>query len=130
MSKLLEKGIMVLMYIFFAANVFHIRTFKELRELWGPRSTTSLLRRFYRFGNINILISLGTTTAYHCRDTTPRHGNNVSKFLLIDRFLKAYNKARTGDAVTLLGKLRPTEAILVDSASGLNLTRFAAQDSC
>lgn len=49
---------------FFAADVFYVRAFKELRAMWRPRSTTPLLRRFYRFGSMNMLISLGTTIAY------------------------------------------------------------------
>ena len=36
-------------------------------------------------------------------------------FILAGRYLEAYSKAKTGDAVTLLGKLRPTEALLVRS---------------
>ncbi|PSS18272.1 hypothetical protein M430DRAFT_275652 [Amorphotheca resinae ATCC 22711] len=119
---------------FFAADVFHVRAFKELRAMWRPRSTTPLLRRFYRFGSMNMLISLGTTIAYfssiaelalaatQTTDTasiaaSSSYFNSVvflTMFLLIGRFLEAYSKAKTGDAVTLLGKLRPTEAILID----------------
>src|SRR6202034_4336989 len=39
----------------------------------------------------------------------------LTMFILIGRFLEAYSKAKTGDAVTSLGKLRPDEAILIDS---------------
>jgi Cu+-exporting ATPase len=38
----------------------------------------------------------------------------LTMFLLLGRFIEAYTKAKTGDAVTALGKLRPTEAILVE----------------
>lgn len=119
---------------FFAADVFHVRAFMELRAMWRPGSTTPLLRRFYRFGSMNMLISLGTTIAYfssiaelalaatQTTDTAPMVASSsyfdsvvfLTMFLLIGRFLEAYSKAKTGDAVTLLGKLRPTEAILVD----------------
>jgi P-type E1-E2 ATPase len=37
----------------------------------------------------------------------------LTMFLLIGRLIEAYSKAKTGDAVTMLGKLRPTKAILV-----------------
>lgn len=131
---------------FFAADVFHVRALKELRALWRPRSTTPLLRRFYRFGSMNMLISLGTTIAYFSSiaeraiaATQPADMASMSAsssyfdsvvfltmFLLIGRFLEAYSKARTGDAVTLLGQLRPTEAILVDSASSPDPTQSAA----
>jgi len=119
---------------FFAADVFHVRAFKELRAMWRPRSTTPLLRRFYRFGSMNMLISLGTTIAYfssiaelalaatQTTDTASMAASSsyfdsvvfLTMFLLIGRFLEAYSKAKTGDAMTLLGKLRPTEAILID----------------
>ncbi len=131
---------------FFAANVFHVRALKELRALWRPRSATPVLRRFYRFGSMNMLISLGTSIAYFSSiaelaiaATQPVDMASISAsssyfdsvvfltmFLLIGRFLEAYSKAKTGDAVTLLGKLRPTEAILVDSASSPNPTQSAA----
>jgi len=38
----------------------------------------------------------------------------LTMFLLLGRFIEAYSKAKTGDAVTALGKLRPTEAILIE----------------
>jgi len=38
----------------------------------------------------------------------------LTMFLLLGRFIEAYSKAKTGDAVTALGKLRPAEAILVE----------------
>jgi heavy metal translocating P-type ATPase len=119
---------------FFAADIFHVRAFKELWAMWRPRSTTPLLRRFYRFGSMNLLISLGTTIAYfssivelalaatQATDTASMAAGSsyfdsvvfLTMFLLIGRFLEAYSKAKTGDAVTLLGKLRPTDAILID----------------
>ena len=36
-------------------------------------------------------------------------------FLLLGRLIEAYSKAKTGDAVLMLGKLRPSEAVLVES---------------
>lgn len=38
----------------------------------------------------------------------------LAMFLMVGRLLEAYSKAKAGDAVSLLSKLRPTEAILVD----------------
>jgi Cu+-exporting ATPase len=49
---------------FLCADVFHVRAMKEVRALWRPTSTTPLLRRFYRFGSMNMLMSLGTSIAY------------------------------------------------------------------
>ena len=121
---------------FFAGDIFHRRTLKELRALWRPGSRTPIARRFYRFGTMNMLVSLGTSIAYFASiaelivaatknpdHETPSYFDSVvflTMFLLIGRWIEAYSKAKTGDAVAMLGKLRPTEAILVskDDSNG------------
>ena len=117
---------------FFAADVFHIRAIKELRALWRKGSRVPIFRRFYRFGSMNLLISAGTSVAYFASlallviGATAQYvtGNKTTYFdtvvfltffILIGRYLEAYSKSKTGDAVTMLGKLRPQEAILVSS---------------
>ncbi|QDS68528.1 hypothetical protein FKW77_010895 [Venturia effusa] len=124
---------------FFAADVFHKRAIHELKALWRPGSPTPILKRFYRFGSMNMLMSLGTTIAYfssvaelaiqatkkrvidmdgmEVMPETSSYFDSViflTMFLLLGRFIEAYSKARTGDAVTSLGSLRPSEAILVE----------------
>ncbi|KAI9767407.1 MAG: hypothetical protein M1835_007043, partial [Candelina submexicana] len=124
--------------MFFAADVFHIRAFKEIKAQWRKGSKVPILRRFYRFGSMNLLMSLGTGIAYFssltmliiaARSKSPEptmgHKQNTSQdnyfdsvvfltmFILIGRFIEAYSKAKTGDAVTMLGKLRPSETLLV-----------------
>ncbi|KAF2435828.1 heavy metal translocatin [Tothia fuscella] len=126
---------------FFAADTFHRRAMKEIKALWRPGSRTPLLQRFYRFGSMNMLMSLGTSIAYFSSiaelaiaATQPMmemdNGNEgmpagsnyfdsvifLTMFLLLGRFIEAYSKAKTGDAVTSLGKLRPSEAILIEEA--------------
>jgi Cu+-exporting ATPase len=123
---------------FLAADVFHRRTLKEIRSMWRRSSKTPILQRFYRFGSMDMLISLGTSIAYfssvaqiiasgvHPSDMAS--GNSfyfdsvvfLTMFLLIGRLIEAFSKARTGDAVAMLGKLRPTEAILWDKETGSN----------
>ena len=46
----------------------------------------------------------------------------LTMFLLIGRCLEAYSKIKTSDAVSMLGKLRPTEAFLIgsDGATSIN----------
>ena len=120
---------------FFAADVFHRRNVKELWGLWGPASKTPILRRFYRFGSMDMLISFGTSIAYFASvaeigiaaSRSSAHGGTqkrftyfdsvvfLTMFLLMGRLLEAYSKAKTGDAVATLGKLRPSEAILLES---------------
>ncbi|KAF2277531.1 heavy metal translocatin [Westerdykella ornata] len=120
---------------FFAADIFHVRAIKEIRAIWRPGSRIPILQRFTRFGSMNMLMSLGTSIAYFASvvelalaATKQSSGGMtdsyfdavvfLTMFLLIGRFLEAYSKAKTGDAVTSLGKLRPEEAILVESETG------------
>jgi Cu+-exporting ATPase len=119
----------------FAADTFHRRAIKEIRAMWRPGSRTPWLHRFTRFGSMNMLISLGTSIAYFAsvvelalaatkKSSGSMHDSYfdavvfLTMFLLIGRFLEAYSKAKTGDAVTSLGALRPDEAVLIDHNKG------------
>ncbi|KAK3897134.1 hypothetical protein C8A05DRAFT_48130 [Staphylotrichum tortipilum] len=117
---------------FFAADLFHRRAIKEIRTLWRRGSRVPVLQRFYRFGSMNTLMSLGTTVAYissvsqmiaaavegaeEVNDSNFYFDSVVflTFFLLLGRLIESYSKARTGDAVEMLGKLRPTTAVLVE----------------
>ncbi|KAK4032539.1 E1-E2 ATPase-domain-containing protein [Parachaetomium inaequale] len=117
---------------FFAADLFHRRAIKELRTLWRRGSRVPVLQRFYRFGSMNTLMSLGTTIAYISSVSQmiaaaayqPAEVNDsnfyfdsvvfLTFFLLLGRLIESYSKSKTGDAVEMLGKLRPTTAILVE----------------
>ncbi|KAL1901524.1 hypothetical protein Sste5346_001931 [Sporothrix stenoceras] len=119
---------------FFSANIFHVRAFKEVRALWRRGSRTPFLQRFYRFGSMNTLMSLGTTIAYVSSVSqmivaAAHEASEVSNanfyfdsvvfltfFLLCGRLIETYSKSRTGDAVEMLGRLRPTTAILVEKS--------------
>ncbi|KAI1503489.1 copper transporting P-type ATPase [Biscogniauxia marginata] len=118
---------------FFAADIFHRRAVKEIRSLWRRGSRTPILQRFYRFGSMNMLMSLGTTIAYvssvsqmiaaaadpsHMPSDANFYFDSVvflTLFLLVGRLIEAYSKSKTGYAVEALGKLRPTTAILVEN---------------
>ncbi|KAK4178422.1 E1-E2 ATPase-domain-containing protein [Triangularia setosa] len=117
----------------FAADLFHKSALKEIATLWRPGSRVPILKRFYKFGSMNTLMSLGTTIAYLAsvcqmisaaatRATETHDGNFyydtvvfLTFFLLLGRYIESYSKKRTGDAVELLAKLRPTTAILVNA---------------
>lgn len=119
--------------MFLAADVFHVRAIKEIRALWSPNSKVPVLRRFYRFGSMNLLMSAGTSIAYFpsiavlALDSRKVGQRNrrlstyfdavvfLTMFILAGRYLEAYSKSKTGDAVSVLGKLRPTKASLVSS---------------
>ena len=50
--------------MFLIADVFHKRAIRDIRALWRKGSPTPVLRRFYRFGSMNLLISLGISISY------------------------------------------------------------------
>ncbi len=129
---------------FFCADVFHGRALREIYAMWRPTSKVPVLRRLYRFGSMDMLISLGTTIAYFgsivelaiAATRTPHENMDMgmgmeqesvsyfdavvllTMFLLIGRLLEAYGKAKTGDAVAMLGKLQPNEAVLERRSAG------------
>ncbi|EXJ83033.1 hypothetical protein A1O3_06850 [Capronia epimyces CBS 606.96] len=121
--------------MFYGTDLFHVRALKEIRSIWRPKSKVPFFRRFYRFGSMNLLISAGASVAYFSSlavlimDATAKpssmdHGRSsdtyfdtvtfLTFFILIGRFLEAYSKAKTGDAVAMLSKLRPADALLVE----------------
>ena len=119
--------------MFYSAGQFHRRSIKEMYALWKPGSRVPLYRRFVRFGSMNLLVSFGVSIAYFASivllalaaaQSPQGHGEGdnttyfdsvvfLSMFLLAGRYLEAYSKGRTADAVTALGKLRPTEALVL-----------------
>lgn len=117
---------------FFAADIFHRRAVKEIRTLWRRGSRVPVYQRFYRFGSMNTLMSLGTTIAYVSSVSQmiaaavdkPKEVNDsnfyfdavvfLTFFLLLGRLIESYSKSRTGDAVEMLGKLRPSTALLIE----------------
>lgn len=130
--------IMTTPVMIYGTDVFHLRALKEIHTLWRPGSHVPILRRFYRFGSMNLLVSAGTAVAYFSSlavliidavvgTASSTHSSTyfdsvvfLTLFILAGRFLEAYSRAKTGDAVSSLGKLRPTEALLLegDSSSG------------
>lgn len=85
---------------------------------------------------MNLLVSAGTSIAYfasvavlgiNAAKTSKSFGSNstyfdsvvfLTFFILLGRYLEAYSKAKTGNAVGLLGNLRPREAVLVTYSQG------------
>ncbi|OJI99951.1 hypothetical protein ASPVEDRAFT_26713 [Aspergillus versicolor CBS 583.65] len=127
--------IMTTPVMFYGTDVFHVRAAKEIISLWRPGSRVPFFRRFYRFGSMNLLISAGTLVAYvsslailimdAVTEVKPdMHSSNyfdtvvfLTLFILAGRYMEAYSKGRAGDAVASLGKLRPSEALLVMNTS-------------
>ncbi|GJE84162.1 heavy metal translocating P-type ATPase [Phanerochaete sordida] len=119
--------------MFYSAGMFHWRTLVELWTLWRRGSRVPLWRRFVRFGSMNMLVSSGVSVAYFASvallalaaaqprspsgegDSTTYFDSVVllTMFLLAGRYLEAYSKGYAADAITALGKLRPTSALLL-----------------
>ncbi|MCJ1276612.1 hypothetical protein MMC21_004418 [Puttea exsequens] len=134
---------------FLAADVFHVRSIKEIRALWRSGSRVPIFQRFYRFGSMNLLVSLGTAIAYfasiavlaidasthvasrleHSSSTYFDSVVFLTFFILIGRWLEAYSKAKTGDAVGMLGDLRPREATLVTAGEKSSTTSVGRNTS-
>lgn len=127
--------VMAIPVYLYSAKSFHLRALRELKSLWRPNSRTPFLHRFTRFGSMNMLMSLGTSIALFAsiaelilaatKKSSGSMDNSyfdavvfLTMFLLIGRFLEALSKAKTGDAVTSLGALRPAEAVVVDPTTG------------
>ncbi|KAL4242028.1 cation transport ATPase (P-type) family protein [Abortiporus biennis] len=128
--------------MFYSAGMFHRRSLREIWALWRPGSKTPIWRRFIRFGSMNLLVSTGVSVAYFSSiallalaasedasetgegDTTSYFDSVVflTMFLLAGRYLEAYSKGRTADAISALGKLRPTSAFVRVPSSEINLT--------
>jgi Cu+-exporting ATPase len=125
---------------FLCADVFHVRAVREVKSMWRRGSKTPYFQRFYRFGSMNMLMSLGTSIAYISSvaqliaasvhpplvpDNNAFYFDSVvflTLFLLIGRLIETYSKSKTGDAVTMLGNLRPTEALLVEAGASSEKT--------
>ena len=96
---------------------------------------------------MNLLVSAGTSIAYfasvavlgiNARTKSKSSGSNSTYFdsvvfliffILVGRYLEAYSKAKTGNAVGLLGNLRPQKAVLVTSSEGSMPFGAASEDS-
>lgn len=96
---------------------------------------------------MNLLVSAGTSIAYfssfavlviqartksQSSDSNSTYFDSVvflTFFILLGRYLEAYSKAKTGNAVELLGNLRPREAVLVNTSKGsMPLETASAED--
>ncbi|KAH7887758.1 heavy metal translocatin [Phlebopus sp. FC_14] len=119
--------------MFYGAGIFHRRSIREISALWRKGSRTPIVKRFTRFGSMNLLVSTGVSVAYFASvallglsashspagngegDNTTYFDSVVflTLFLLLGRFLEAYSKSRTADALAALRSLRPAEALLI-----------------
>lgn len=115
---------------FFMADIFHRKALKEIRSLWIQKNNWR--RRFFKFGSMNLLMSLGTSVAYFAsvallaigatqtetghKDITTYFDSVVflTFFLLIGRLLESISKSKTAAAINNLGSMKQQNARLVE----------------
>ena len=120
---------------------------RRFEHYGGGIARSQFSEDFTGFGSMNLLMSAGTSVAYFpsiavlaldSQKTGQRNGQIstyfdavvfLTMFILAGRYLEAYSKAKAGDAVTVLGKLRPTEALLVRSNPDLEDSSEDSQSS-
>jgi P-type Cu+ transporter len=128
--------IMATPVFFFAADAFHVKSYHEIRGLW--KKGVPWTRRLFKFGSMNLLMSLGTSIAYFAsivllvlssevspddnKGYTTTYFDSVvflTLFLLLGRFLDIYSKASTASAITLLMSLKEDTVQLIDQIETL-----------
>lgn len=116
---------------FFAADIFHLKAIKEVKSLWIHKNLFKT--RLFKFGSMNLLMSLGTTVAYVSSIVLlglsahqPPRGKKaftttyfdsvvfLSFFLLIGRLLESLSKSKMASAVSDLGTMKASETTIVD----------------
>lgn len=120
---------------FFVADIFHRKAVKEIYSLW--KHSNNWKRRLFRFGSMNLLMSLGTTVAYFAsiallgiaasrpRDTSDSRMHKglsttyfdsvvfLTFFLLIGRLLESLAKTKTASAISNLSSFKQETATLM-----------------
>ncbi|KAL5636648.1 hypothetical protein ACGC1H_000565 [Rhizoctonia solani] len=124
---------------------------KSYASLFGGRRRQWRWTNLVHFGSMDLLVALSTTTAYFASIAmmaidirTPPHGAMEVEmrtyfdssvflifFILAGRLLEGRAKVKTGDAISMLGAIRPEKALLMtdgDAASGETGTRQVSVD--
>jgi cation transport ATPase len=90
--------------MFFAADLFHQRSIKEIASLWRRGSTTPLYRRFTRFGSMNLLASFAflrlESLAFNRRGSQVSLGISIAYFASVALLGIAASRPRTGGATS------------------------------
>lgn len=123
---------------FFAADIFHRKAIMEMKAIWWNNS--SWKRRLFKFGSMNLLMSLGTSVAYFssivllCLSSQQERSHQGSGmgahttyfdavvfltfFLLIGKVLESISKIKTAEAISTLSSLKKTIATMVTLKDG------------
>ncbi|KAG9105046.1 hypothetical protein FRC06_000019 [Ceratobasidium sp. 370] len=123
---------------------------KSYASLFGGRRREWHWKNLFQFGNMDLLVALSTTTAYMASIAmmaidirTSPHGEMESKemrtyfdssvflifFILAGRLLEGRARVKTGDAISMLGAIRPEKALLVTKAEPTSSEQSVSQIS-
>lgn len=124
---------------FFITDLFHRKALKEVRALWNQKNNWK--RRLFKFGSMNLLMSLGTSVAYFASiallaisgSQKPIKGHNATTtyfdsvvfltfFLLIGRLLESISKSKTVAAISNLSAMKKQTSRLLDNYGKTNMT--------
>lgn len=124
---------------FFITDLFHRKALKEVRALWFQKNNWK--RRLFKFGSMNLLMSLGTSVAYFASiallaisaSQKPVKGHNATTtyfdsvvfltfFLLIGRLLESISKSKTVAAISNLSLMKRQTSKLIDKYGKENTT--------
>ncbi|KAL6945443.1 hypothetical protein ACO0QE_002896 [Hanseniaspora vineae] len=122
--------------VYFVADwPFHTKALKELFVLWKIKG--QWVRKIFKFGSMNLLISLGTSVAYFASillliisacsvesmQMTKTYFDSVvflTFFILIGKLLESISKSKTSSFLNELSAMKPTTAILHSASSAEN----------
>lgn len=109
---------------FICGSIFYTRSYKSIRNVW--RKGRSWSDRLFRWGSMDTLVALGTSTAwassfvYMITDMVePPHGMEGGEmsyfdtsvflifFILLGRILEALSRRKTSEAIDKLSELKP-----------------------
>ncbi|QRW01867.1 copper(2+) exporting ATPase [Ceratobasidium sp. AG-Ba] len=122
---------------------------KSYASLFGGRRREWRWTNLFQFGNMDLLVALSTTTAYMASvammaidvRTPPHHqmGKEMRTyfdssvflifFILAGRLLEGRARVKTGDAISMLGAIRPERALLVTAGESNHSEQSVTQVS-
>jgi cation transport ATPase len=118
--------------MFYSANLFHQRSIKEIRVLWRRGSTTPILKRFIRFGSMNLLVCsppIPYSIHQHTLNIQVSSGVSVAYFssiaLLVLAAVQRPSQERVGDTTTYFDAVVFLTMFLLAGMCSLNASNQA-----
>ncbi|KAH3901784.1 uncharacterized protein SCDLUD_001563 [Saccharomycodes ludwigii] len=128
---------------FYIDKIFHMKAIKEILMIWKFGGSSTWSKKFFKFGSMNLLMSLGTSVSY-IASLGLLIANNVTKkndaasnkssmdtyyfdsvvfltfFLLIGRLLESFSKCKAASSINELSKFKSDSALLKSTMEEIN----------